>query len=115
MPKPPKGETHWLSVYNGKHELRYIITDVLKYAENALRAALGNDADAYMERRGSKWHIDLKGINAHWLRSVGVRHIDICDHCTGCRPDLYWSHRKMGNSRGAQVAMIALQGGEGCL
>lgn len=81
----------------------------------ALRAALGTDADAYMERRGSKWHIDLKGINAFWLRSVGVEHIDICDHCTGCRPELYWSHRKMGNRRGAQVAMIALQPREECL
>ena len=75
---------------------------------DALRAAMGEDANAYMERRGSKWHVDLKGLNAHWLRSIGVQHIDICPHCTACRPDLYWSHRKMGEARGVQAAMIAL-------
>lgn len=75
----------------------------------ALRAALGDTVDDYMERRGGKWHIDLKGINAYWLRSIGVQHIDICDHCTACRTDLYWSHRKMGEERGVQAAMIALQ------
>ena len=77
-----------------------------------LRAALGDALDAYLERRGSKWHIDLKAINAHWLRSIGVQHIDICDHCTACMPELYWSHRKMGNARGVQAAMIALQSQE---
>ncbi len=77
----------------------------------ALRAALGADAEPYMLRRGQKWHIDLKAINAHWLRSIGVARIDICDHCTACMPQLYWSHRKMGNARGAQIAMIALETG----
>lgn len=81
----------------------------------ALRNALGDEANAYMERRGRKWHVDLKGLNAHWLRSIGVQHIDICDHCTACRPDLYWSHRKMGEARGVQAAMIALQHKEGSL
>lgn len=74
----------------------------------ALRAALGNEVEPYMDWNGSKWHIDLKAINALWLQRAGVAHIDICDHCTACRPDLYWSHRKMGNARGAQVAMISL-------
>ena len=30
-------------------------------------------------------------------------------HCTACRPDLYWSHRKMGLRRGEQAALIALR------
>ena len=78
----------------------------------ALQAALGSEAAPYMVQRGPKWHIDLKGLNAHLLRSIGVEHIDVCPHCTACRPDLYWSHRKMGNERGLQVAMIALRDGE---
>ena len=28
MPKPPKGEIPWLSVYDGRRELRYIITSL---------------------------------------------------------------------------------------
>ena len=78
----------------------------------ALRQAMGEAAEAYIEQRGNKWHIDLKELNALWLRSIGVQYIDICPHCTACRPDLYWSHRKMGESRGVQAAMIALCGGE---
>lgn len=74
----------------------------------ALRAALGAEAEPYMEQRGAKYHIDLKGINALWLRKAGVEQIDICDDCTACHPTLYWSHRKTGNDRGAQIAMIAL-------
>ena len=81
----------------------------------ALRAALGSDADAFMERRGSKWHIDLKAINAHWLQRLGVASVEICDLCTACRTDLFWSHRKMGQARGVQCAMIALTGGEDSL
>ena len=66
-------------------------------------------ADPFMTRRGKKWHIDLKGINAHWLQSLGVTSIDVCPHCTACRQELYWSHRKVGNARGAQIALLALE------
>lgn len=75
----------------------------------ALRAALGVAAEPFMAWNGSKWHIDLKAVNALWLRREGVTCIDICDHCTACRPDLYWSHRKTGLRRGEQAALIALQ------
>ena len=64
---------------------------------------------ALRDKLWAKWHVDLKGINAHWLRADGVEQIDVCAHCTACRPDLYWSHRRMGNARGAQIAMIALR------
>ena len=75
----------------------------------ALCAALGEEALTYMEKQGSKWHVDLKAVNAHWLRLAGVEQIDICPLCTACRPDLFWSHRKMGAARGGQVAAIALR------
>ena len=75
----------------------------------ALRAALGVAVEPFMAWNGSKWHIDLKAVNALWLRREGVTCIDICDHCTACRPDLYWSHRKMGLRRGEQAALIALR------
>lgn len=75
----------------------------------ALRKALGDEVEPYIAWNGTKYHIDLKSVNALWLRKAGVRQIDICDHCTACRSDLYWSHRKTGNDRGAQIAMIALE------
>lgn len=75
----------------------------------ALRDALGEEVEPYITWNGTKYHIDLKAVNALWLRKAGVETIDICDHCTACRGDLYWSHRKMGNARGAQIAMISLE------
>ena len=75
----------------------------------AMHGALGGEADPFMTRQSKKWHIDLKGINAHWLRRLGVEKIDICPHCTACRGDLYWSHRRLGNARGAQAALVSLE------
>ena len=62
-----------------------------------------------MERRGEKWHVDLEGLNVQWLTLAGVlpEHIDRSGLCTACRRDLFWSHRKMGEARGVQCAVIA--------
>lgn len=72
----------------------------------ALRDALGREAEPYITRRGQKWHVDLKGVNARWLEKAGVTQIDMCPDCTACRPDLYWSHRRMGQARGLSLIHI---------
>lgn len=74
----------------------------------AMRAALGADVEPYLEARGAKWHVDLAGLNRQWLLRAELlpEHIDVCGLCTACRPDLFWSHRKMGEARGVQGAMI---------
>ena len=76
----------------------------------AMRAALGAESEPYLERRGPKWHVDLAGLNRRWLLRAGLlpEHIDVCGLCTACRPELFWSHRRMGEARGAQVAVICL-------
>lgn len=81
----------------------------------AMQAALGADADAYLEKRGVKWHVDLAGLNRQWLLHAGLSptQIDVCGLCTACHPDLFWSHRKMGDARGAQIAMISLTSSHG--
>lgn len=75
----------------------------------ALRLALGAEAEPLMDWNGSKWHIDLKEANAIWLRRAGVQHIDVCGECTMCRPERYWSHRRCGDRRGVQAAVISLE------
>lgn len=76
----------------------------------AMFSAMGEEARPFMERRGAKWHIDLRGINVHRLKALGVRveHMDLLPLCTACHTDLYWSHRLTGNARGVQGAVIAL-------
>ena len=57
-----------------------------------------------------KFQVDLKGIIAQGLAQAGLslRHIHVTDHCTACRPDLYWSHRLLGERRGSMASMIQL-------
>ena len=78
---------------------------------SAMRAALGADAELYCTKQEPKWHVDLAGLNRQWLLRAGLLpdHIDSCGLCTACHPELFWSHRKMGNSRGAQIAVISLR------
>ena len=76
---------------------------------DAMRAAFGGGVEAYIAPRGEKWTVDLKAVNAWRLREAGVaaEHIDVCPLCTACRPDLFWSHRKMGEARGVQCGAVA--------
>ena len=79
----------------------------------AMQAALGADADAYITVKGPKFHVDLAGLNRQWLLRAGLlpERIEVSGICTACRPDLFWSHRKMGDQRGVQVAVISLKEG----
>ena len=72
----------------------------------AILAAYGPEAGAYIRPSGEKFHLDLKQINALSLRAAGVTHIDISTDCTMCRPDRFWSHRYTRGLRGSQGAVI---------
>ncbi len=76
---------------------------------DAMRKALGKDAELYFYKKNLKWHVDLAGLNKLWLLNAGVpeENIDTCGICTACHPELFWSHRKMGERRGVQAALIA--------
>lgn len=72
----------------------------------AMISAFGEEAKAFIEKRGKKYHLDLKAINALSLRRAGVEHIDISDDCTYCQSSRFWSHRVTGGERGSQGAVI---------
>ena len=76
----------------------------------AMRRSLGPDAEAAIEPRGEKAHVDLKLLNRIWLEKAGVRVIDTCPDCTKCQPERFWSHRVTGGNRGSQAAIIRLKG-----
>lgn len=76
---------------------------------NALLETYGDAVASHIEHRGEKYYVNLKAINAYALHQAGVRDIAISDHCTACNPHMYWSHRKMGNQRGSQGAIILCQ------
>lgn len=79
----------------------------------ALRAHLGQPAEACITgHQNGKFHVDLKLANRLWLEEAGLLpgHISVCPACTACEPDLFWSHRKLGQRRGSMAAMICLPG-----
>ena len=78
---------------------------------DAMLAALGREASPFIEPRGGKFHVDLKEINALWLKKAGVRHIEISNDCTMCQPDRFWSHRVTKGIRGSQGAIIVCKEG----
>ncbi len=62
--------------------------------------------------REGRYHADLKLANAIRLTELGVLRdkIDICEECTKCEHDKFWSHRHVGlNDRGSQCAFISIE------
>jgi YfiH family protein len=77
----------------------------------AMIAAFGEEANRFIEKRGEKYFLDLKQINALCLRRAGVTHIEISEECTMCSPDRFWSHRVTKGIRGSQGAVIVCKEG----
>ncbi len=59
----------------------------------------------------NKPHIDLKDINRQILIHAGIlpENIEVSDYCTKCHQGLFFSHRLLGNKRGAHVACMCLK------
>ena len=76
----------------------------------ALTAAHGEaEATPLMPRRGDRYYPDLRAFAALRLRRAGVTSIDADTHCTFSEPELFWSHRRTGDARGVQAAVIVVK------
>lgn len=70
------------------------------------------EAGAFFQATGEeKWHLDLWEANTRALEEIGVprRHIFVSRLCTGCRTDLFYSHRKEKGLTGRMAALIMLR------
>lgn len=83
-----------------------------KDVPDAVIVALGADGEKLIEKKGDKFFVDIKGVNAALLEKAGVRkdNIDISDECTMCSHEKYWSHRYTKGNRGCQACIIMLRG-----
>lgn len=63
----------------------------------------------FKEKRGARWHVDLKASNEAQLRNVGISQIEISDYCTIENNDLFFSHRKEKGITGRMLAIIGLR------
>ena len=79
---------------------------------DGLRAGLGPEAEGVIRPLDTpgKFSVDLKGTNARWLERAGVlpERIALCQACTACDLDTFWSHRVQGEARGSMAAVIQL-------
>lgn len=78
----------------------------------SMREAFGKEAERWIRPQKDKYYVNLKELNALALRRSGVEHVEISPLCTACRQDLFWSHRRVGNQRGSQGAVIVCKGVE---
>ena len=78
----------------------------------AVRKGLGEDAEACIEGRGEKYHVDLQLVNRTFLLRAGLlpEHIDVLPLCTASDPETFWSARVHGDRRGSLGAVIAMGG-----
>ena len=76
----------------------------------SMRKTFGEAAEPWIQPQGDKYYVNLKELNALSLRRSGVAHVEISPLCTACRQDLFWSHRRVGNQRGSQGAVIVCKG-----
>ena len=63
----------------------------------------------FKERRGARWHVDLKATNAAQLQALGISQIEISDYCTVANNDVFYSHRKEQGITGRMLAVIGFQ------
>ena len=78
---------------------------------NAMTAALSTAVLRHITiKENGKFAVDLKAINAMRLEGAGLdpEHIAVSSLCTSCHPEMFWSHRKLGTSRGSMAAAIQL-------
>ena len=91
----------------------------------AMLASLGEEAATYIRPASQschserseesvspppeKYYLDLKALNALWLRRAGVKKLELSADCTRCQPERFWSHRLTGQARGSLAAVIMLK------
>lgn len=66
----------------------------------------------FYEQRGQKYYIDLKLINNTQLINSGVVNIDICDYCTCCMSDIFFSYRKENGITARHSAILKIKEGK---
>ncbi len=84
---------------------------------NAFRNQKGHDKFLFAGKKADKWTLNLAEANQRQLLGCGVseENIDLCDLCTACNQDLFFSHRGSGGMAGRQINFIMIEGQAPCL
>ena len=66
-------------------------------------------SDDFVNRRGTKPHVDLAAVLREQLRQAGVGRVAAARHCTSCNLDQYFSHRAERGDTGRMLALAGLR------
>ena len=69
---------------------------------------IDKDKRNYAKKNG-KYFIDLKQLNSNQLEKAGVKNIDICDYCTSCMSDIFFSYRKEKGITARHSAVVKIK------
>lgn len=76
-------------------------------------AEYGNELLPFIapDKEEGKFYADLPSMNRHLLISVGIRpeNINICESCTSCQSNVFFSHRASHGKRGLMMGGIVLK------
>lgn len=75
-----------------------------------VKAKILNTIDEkHYEEVCDKNNLDLKSINKFQLLSIGVKKIDVCEYCTSCKNELFFSYRKEKGHTARHSSVIMLK------
>lgn len=65
----------------------------------------------FYKQVGDKYFVDLKQLNNQQLLDSGVKEIDICNYCTCCMSDIFFSYRKENGITARHSAVVKIKRG----
>ncbi|MCR4881317.1 MAG: peptidoglycan editing factor PgeF [bacterium] len=73
-----------------------------------LAMTLENNCDNIFIEHNGKFHVDLKALNQRQLNEIGVETVDVCEYCTSCQNNIFYSYRADDRCTGrhGMLAMI---------
>lgn len=80
--------------------------DVLQKLRDSLNI---QDSKTFSESCNNLGHADLKLINKLQLLANGIKKIDVCEYCTSCQSELFFSYRKEKGITARHSAVIMLK------
>lgn len=97
----------------GEDVLQKLNQSTLPLTPTLSRKGRGGSALAYANfdcKAFSNNHADLKLINKIQLLATGVKKIDVCEYCTSCQSELFFSYRKEKGKTARHSAVIMVSG-----
>ena len=68
----------------------------------------GQEAEQFFDRRGQSLYLNLWEANRYNLLRVGVTKIEVSEICTGCHPEMWYSHRAENGKTGRFGVLMQL-------